>query len=506
MKQNGMLVRNEIEANRFAAKVMLASVLFVTLFLILKLFGMFVVSLETMTLALSLSTLFLLIPSFIVFILKRQDGWVKYAIVTSAVMAVFMVFSILSHNVILLYSYPVAIASLYFSKRLCSYTVALTLILLSIGQILSFYIGVPDGNFPTISRLIVSGIIPRTIEFLIISLIFVFLATRTFKMLENVMGAEEQAELLRKTLDMTQKAKDVSNSLVESVEQLSVVIENTTQANEQIAGNTQRISSASKSTIQCMNDAIEMVSRISRNISRIADEGNEIAAISQEVRTYNEKSGAVLYRVMQEMDSIAKATKESQETIARLVEKSEEISRFVQTITGISQQTNLLALNASIESARAGEQGKGFAVVAAEIRTLAEQSQKAAKDIAVLIDQITGDTEKASGVMEVCSELVQNGLSLIRDAGSTFGMLSESGKKMHFKIQEVGQATRDAASDSSKVVSIVEGVRDLSNKNLDELQEIAAATEEQLASMQQVASSVGCIENMSRVLMESVAQ
>lgn len=506
MNQQGMLVRNEIEANRFTAKVMLASVIFVILFLLLKLFGMFVISLETMVLALGLSTLFLLIPWFIVLILKRQDGGVKYAIVTSAVMAVFMVFSILSHNVILLYSYPVAIASLYFSKRLCSYTVALTLILLSIGQILSFYIGVPDGNLPAISRLIVSGIIPRAIEFLIISFISIALATRTYKMLENLMSAEEQAELLRKTLDMTQKAREVSNSLVESVHQLSVVIDNTTQANEQIAGNTQKISSASKSTVQYMNDAIEMVSRISRTISRIADEGNEIAAISQEVRTYNEKSGAVLRQVMQEMDSIAKATKESRETIARLLEKSEEIKRFVQTITGISQQTNLLALNASIESARAGEQGKGFAVVATEIRALAEQSQKAAKDIAVLIEQITGDTEKASGAMEVCSDLVQNGLSLIRDAGSTFGLLSESGKKMHFKIKEVGEAAREAAEESSKMVGLVEDVRELSNKNLDELQEIAAATEEQLASMQQVASSVGCIENMSKVLLDSVAQ
>ena len=85
-------------------------------------------------------------------------------------------------------------------------------------------------------------------------------------------------------------------------------------------------------------------------------------------------------------------------------------------------------------------------------------------------------------------------------------MLSESGKKMHFKIKEVGEATREAAEESSKMVGLVEDVRELSNKNLDELQEIAAATEEQLASMQQVASSVGCIENMSKVLLDSVAQ
>jgi methyl-accepting chemotaxis protein len=186
------------------------------------------------------------------------------------------------------------------------------------------------------------------------------------------------------------------------------------------------------------------------------------------------------------------------------MEKSEEIGRFVETITGISEQTNMLALNASIESARAGEQGRGFAVVASEIRALAEQSQKAASDIAELIEQITRDTEKAANAMDTSSALVENGLSLINEAGSVFELLSRTGKDMHMKISEVSQATKNAAADSSKIVEIVEGVRDLNRKNLAELQEIAAAVEQQLASMQEAAASAGCIEDISKDLMEVV--
>ena len=247
-----------------------------------------------------------------------------------------------------------------------------------------------------------------------------------------------------------------------------------------------------------------MVSRISQSINRIADEGNAIAGISREVRERNEKSGDILHQVIREMDSISQATIESRDVVARLMERSEEIGRFVETITGISEQTNMLALNASIESARAGEQGKGFAVVAAEIRTLAEQSQKAANDIADLIQQITQDTEKAANAMDTNSELVRNGLSLINEAGSVFELLSRTGKDMHMKISEVSQATKNAAADSSKIVEIVEGVRDLNRKNLAELQEIAAAVEQQLASMQEVSASAGSIEDISKDLLEVV--
>lgn len=303
---------------------------------------------------------------------------------------------------------------------------------------------------------------------------------------------------------MTEKAREVSNCLAESVYQLSTIIDSTAKSNEQIAANAQKISSASKSTINNMDEAIEMVSRISQNITRIADEGNAMAAISQEVRNCNETSGGILKQVAREMDSISQATNESRDIVARLIERSEEIGRFVETITGISEQTYMLALNASIESARAGEQGKGFAVVAAEIRMLAEQSQKAASDIANLIEQITRDTEKASKAMDTSSELVRNGLSLIREAGSAFGKLSETGTVMHGKVAEVSQATRNVAADSGKIVEIVEGVRDLNRKNLAELQEIAAAVEQQLASMQDMSASAGSIKEISRDLLKVV--
>ena len=88
------------------------------------------------------------------------------------------------------------------------------------------------------------------------------------------------------------------------------------------------------------------------------------------------------------------------EAIRELAAKSDEIGAIVETITGIAGQTNLLALNAAIEAARAGEQGRGFAVVAEEVRKLAEESQKAAGEIAGLIETIQAETGNVSSVVE----------------------------------------------------------------------------------------------------------
>jgi len=501
MKQNGILVKNEIEANQFAAKIMLITIAFVFMLFLMKVFGILTTPMGMILLAMGVAVVFLVLPAIIVFILKKQDAWVKYVIATLSVLAAFINVTILSQNAILLYCYPVAIASLYFSRKLSLYTVAFSTVMLSLAQFLSMFMGVTDKNLDTVRKMILLGIIPRAIEFLMISVIFIYLSQRTRGMLQNVMGAEDQAALLQKTITMTEKAKEVSGLLAESVHQLNVIIDSTTKSNEQIAENAQMISSGSENTIRHMDEATEMVSRISRNINHIADQGRVMASISQEVRVYNEKSGDILHQVISEMDSISSATQESRDIVTRLTERSKEIAQFVETITDISEQTNMLALNASIESARAGEQGKGFAVVASQIRLLAEQSQKAARDIADLIEQITTDTEKAASAMDTSSALVKNGVSLIREAGSAFGQLSETGKAMHMKITEVSQATKDVAADSGRIVEIVEGVRDLNRKNLAGLHEIAAAVEQQLASMQEVSASAGGIEEISRDLL-----
>jgi methyl-accepting chemotaxis protein len=246
------------------------------------------------------------------------------------------------------------------------------------------------------------------------------------------------------------------------------------------------------------------VERISESFDKVAEQGRNIADISQKVSNMNEENGLVMKQAVGKMQVIDVVTAESRMIVARLGERSNEIGRIVDVITGISGKTNLLALNAAIESARAGEQGKGFAVVANEIRSLAEQSEKAAKDISKLIKDVIEDTGKAVKAMDKSSVMVGEGLAVINEAGKSFELVSAAGREMNCKVREVSDATTDVAGNSGKIVSIVRNIRDINHTNMNDLQEIAAASEQQLASMQQVAASVDAIEKISSELQDVV--
>ena len=92
------------------------------------------------------------------------------------------------------------------------------------------------------------------------------------------------------------------------------------------------------------------------------------------------------------------------QSIATLDERSQEVGKIVDLISGIAEQTNLLALNAAIEAARAGDAGRGFAVVAEEVRKLAGEAGEAAKNIATLVREIQNDTKEVVEKMKGAEE------------------------------------------------------------------------------------------------------
>lgn len=500
MYNNSILTKNETESNKFAAKTMLFTNVFVVLVYTLTLVRLFVVDIGQMTVAMLISTVFLTLPSVVVLIMKKQDAWVKYLITISAVIMVCSVTSLLQHHTIILFLYPVAISSLYFSRSLSWYTVISSLVLMPLAQIIGFHIGIEDKNSTTLYGVIVFSIIPRAITYLAVSLILVLLSKRTGKLLRNIMGAEEQASMLEKMKAVTSKSLEFSNVLVDSVEQLSQVTENTTKTNEQITASTNKIASGAEEANCFMDEASQAVLEISQNLNRIAADGKKITDISTQVQHMTDENGRIMKDAEDEMNSIAEATKESKEIIERLEMRSSEISKIVEVITGISEQTNMLALNAAIESARAGEQGRGFAVVASQIRALAEQSQNATMEIEAMIQEVMQDTGKAVSAMDRSSLLVDKGVGVIKNAGASFEKVSTAGTQMNIRIKEVSNTTSDVARSSNKIVEIVDNIKAINSNSIGKLKEIASASEALLASMQQVASSVINIEEISKEL------
>ncbi len=192
MEENSILIENEEQANGIAAKVMATTFLIFTVVYILNLCDIFVISHKIMTTSYICSGLFLLLPLFLNNILKVKNGFVKYLNVFSAALFVTFVSITLTYHVVVVYVYPIAIAGLYFSKKLNIFATTITVCGVSVAQVVAFYVDtVQDDNFMTLRSVVLWGIIPRAIILIAIAVIFTMLSSRTMNLLKKLMTAAD---------------------------------------------------------------------------------------------------------------------------------------------------------------------------------------------------------------------------------------------------------------------------------------------------------------------------
>ncbi|KUM44739.1 chemotaxis protein [Pseudomonas sp. EpS/L25] len=183
---------------------------------------------------------------------------------------------------------------------------------------------------------------------------------------------------------------------------------------------------------------VKYASDVSEQVEKHDSDGRSASRayhISAETEKVAEHGTQIIQAAATEMRDIAESVSVSAQEIARLGQRSEQITIIVKTIRGIADQTNLLALNAAIEAARAGEQGRGFAVVADEVRQLAARTSSATAEIAEMIGKILNETRLAIISMENTRGRALKGVELADQAGAVIVQI------------------RDGASDALRAVS-----------------------------------------------------
>ena len=478
-EKNTFLAQQEKQANKLAAQVMQITFLFFTFAYILNHIGIFKVDKGIMTIAYITGSMMLIIPSLLIMKFKLNSSFVKYIVVTGAVSFVTLLSITLTYHVVVIYVYPIAIASLYFSKKLNMVSAVMTVVGVSVGQIVAFLLQtLPDDNFTEMKGVIIYGIIPRALILIALAAIFTTLGSRTSAMLSNLMGAEEQERILKQMQDMKNSAIKTSAVLCDMVSELSEITESSMQANELITQETDTLLGGATDNSFAVENTNQKMQSIMERIIHLSELNHETALLTGQIELKTRENQSRMEEATDNMEQIFQSTSECKQIISMLGEASQEIIGIVQTIASISSRTGILALNATIEAARAGEHGKGFAVVAEEIQKLSEQTKSATEHIGTIVRDVVCNTDKAVASMEQNTIYTQNGMESIRKANESALTITVSNGELVKQIHEIDEMAEVIRKNSGEVADAMEKVSYNTKQNCTAVEQISAATQE----------------------------
>jgi methyl-accepting chemotaxis protein len=270
----------------------------------------------------------------------------------------------------------------------------------------------------------------------------------------------------------------VAASLNKALSEVSESVSATASASNQISSSTEEMAAGSQEQTQQTAEVASGVEEMTKTILENTKNASFAADAAKDAGDKARDGGKVVDETIDGMNRISEVVKKSAETVQKLGKSSDQIGEIVQVIDDIADQTNLLALNAAIEAARAGEQGRGFAVVADEVRKLAERTTKATKEIATMIRQIQKDTIEAVQSMEEGTSEVERGKALANKAGDSLKEIVEGAQKVLDIVAQVAAASEEQSTTAEQISRNIEAISTVAQESASGTQQIAHAAED----------------------------
>ena len=313
-------------------------------------------------------------------------------------------------------------------------------------------------------------------------------------------------KMTRSTRGLIRQVSQSSEQLAASSEQLTASAQQSAEAANNVAQSIQHVALGSEKQVGAVNETSAIVEEISATMEEVSATAGEMATLSEQTAKAATEGKKSIDTAVAQMGAVSNGSKQAQVAAEELKVSSAQIGEIVGLISTIAGQTNLLALNAAIEAARAGEQGRGFAVVAEEVRKLAEQSEQAAHQIKNLVDKNHGSIGNVVGAIDVAIRDITQGVELVNVAGNNFAAINGQINQVTEQVAIIAKAVNEAAVGSQRIVSSIKEVENLSRDAAAESQNVSAATEEQSASMQEIASSSHALAKLAEDLQMAMAK
>ena len=289
---------------------------------------------------------------------------------------------------------------------------------------------------------------------------------RALEVAETVANGDLTSQINSNSTDETglllAALKRMNESLVRIVSQVRNGADSIATGSVQISNGNADLSQRTEEQASNLEETAASMEELTATVKQNADTARQATQLASDASQAATEGGRVVGQVVSTMSAIS--------------ESSRKIVDIIGVIDGIAFQTNILALNAAVEAARAGEQGRGFAVVASEVRSLAQRSAQAAKEIKTLI----GDSV----------EKVEGGTKLVDEAGQSMEGIVSRVKRVNDLIEEISAASREQSTGIGQIGEAVNQLDQVTQQNAALVEESAAAAESLKHQAAQLAQTV----------------
>lgn len=326
------------------------------------------------------------------------------------------------------------------------------------------------------------------------------------RMLRNVESAAAESEAAKvHTEQVIEEVRRSAEILGRSITKLQDNASSTGEITIQVVNAFDEIATGIESQAMSVNDISGIIQRVDKHVSiaaetaiRMSDRSRSTAELTQSGKS----SMSELTGKINEIDSIVYVTSE---VMGEVTAENEKIGSIIEVLQSIVGQTNLLSLNASIEAAKAGEHGRGFAVVATEIRKLAQNAKEASNHILAILTAIQRKVVQAA-------ELVENGRTIVRSgkessiiAQQLFTTIDLNTAELLEQIEQSRGLTESLHAESQAVVQEVNTVAAFTEESASSVQEVLASSQEQQRHVEDITYSIKQLQQLMVKLEEIVA-